>query len=216
MEFSPCEFLGSERFVISPISGTIKPLQFEWTSGVTIRSVLKMGNPLLLQRSLEVDPIDNQQLSPLLTDMWDTMAAENGAGLAAPQIGVLQRVVIFGYATNPRYPGAPAVPETVLINPLIEVLDETLEAGWEGCLSVPGLRGVVERYSAIRYRGFDQFGNPIDREAEGFHARVVQHECDHLDGVLYPQRMTDLRQFGFLDALNSAGILETQPCDDDA
>jgi peptide deformylase len=183
---------------------------------VTIRSVLKMGNPLLLQRSLEVEPIDNQQLAPLLTDMWDTMAAENGAGLAAPQIGVLQRVVIFGYATNPRYPGAPAVPETVLINPLIEVLDETLEAGWEGCLSVPGLRGVVERYSAIRYRGFDQFGNPIDREAEGFHARVVQHECDHLDGVLYPQRMTDLRQFGFLDALNSAGILETQPCDDDA
>ena len=175
-----------------------------------------MGNPLLLQRSLEVDPIDNQQLTPLLTDMWDTMAAENGAGLAAPQIGVLQRVVIFGYATNPRYPGAPAVPETVLINPLIEVLDETLEAGWEGCLSVPGLRGVVERYSAIRYRGFDQFGNPIEREAEGFHARVVQHECDHLDGVLYPQRMTDLRQFGFLDALNSAGILETQPCDDDA
>jgi peptide deformylase len=175
-----------------------------------------MGNPLLLQRSLEVEPIDNQQLAPLLTDMWDTMAAENGAGLAAPQIGVLQRVVIFGYATNPRYPGAPAVPETVLINPLIEVLDETLEAGWEGCLSVPGLRGVVERYSAIRYRGFDQFGNPIDREAEGFHARVVQHECDHLDGVLYPQRMTDLRQFGFLDALNSAGILETQPCDDDA
>ena len=183
---------------------------------MTIRSVLKMGNPLLLQRSLEVEPIDNQQLAPLLTDMWDTMAAENGAGLAAPQIGVLQRVVIFGYATNPRYPGAPAVPETVLINPLIEVLDETLEAGWEGCLSVPGLRGVVERYSAIRYRGFDQFGNPIDREAEGFHARVVQHECDHLDGVLYPQRMTDLRQFGFLDALNSAGILETQPCDDDA
>lgn len=182
---------------------------------MTIRSVLKMGNPLLLQRSLEVDPIDNQQLAPLLTDMWDTMAAENGAGLAAPQIGVLQRVVIFGYATNPRYPGAPAVPETVLINPLIEVLDETLEAGWEGCLSVPGLRGVVERYSAIRYRGFDQFGNPIEREAEGFHARVVQHECDHLDGVLYPQRMTDLRQFGFLDALNSAGILETQPCDDD-
>ena len=175
-----------------------------------------MGNPLLLQRSLEVEPIDNQQLAPLLTDMWDTMAAENGAGLAAPQIGVLQRVVIFGYATNPRYPGAPAVPETVLINPLIEVLDETLEAGWEGCLSVPGLRGVVERYSAIRYRGFDQFGNPIDREVEGFHARVVQHECDHLDGVLYPQRMTDLRQFGFLDALNSAGILETQPCDDDA
>ena len=183
--------------------------------GVTIRTVLKMGDPLLLQRSAEVDPIDERQLTTLLDDMWDTMAAENGAGLAAPQIGVLRRVVIFGYADNPRYPGAPEIPETVLINPVISVLDETLEAGWEGCLSVPDLRGIVERYRAIRYSGFDQFGNPIDREVEGFHARVVQHECDHLDGVLYPQRITDMRQFGYLDALHTAGILECQPCDDD-
>jgi len=183
---------------------------------VTIRTVLKMGDPRLLQRSAEVDPIDAQQLGPLLEDMWDTMAAENGAGLAAPQIGVMQRVVIFGYDSNPRYPGAPAVPETVLINPQISVLDETLEEGWEGCLSVPGMRGIVPRYRAIRYRGFDQHGNPIEREAEGFHARVVQHECDHLDGVLYPQRITDMRQFGFLDTLSESGILKPQPCDDDA
>jgi peptide deformylase len=183
---------------------------------VTIRTVLKMGDPRLLQRSAEVDPVDPRQLAPLLEDMWDTMAAENGAGLAAPQIGVMQRVVIFGYENNPRYPGAPAVPETVLINPQISVLDETLEEGWEGCLSVPGMRGIVPRYRAIRYRGFDQHGNPIEREAEGFHARVVQHECDHLDGVLYPQRITDMRQFGFLDTLTESGILERQPCDDDA
>lgn len=184
--------------------------------GVTIRTVLKMGDPALLQRSAEVDSIDSRRLAPLLEDMWDTMAAENGAGLAAPQIGVLQRVVIFGYRTNPRYPDAPAVPETVLINPVISVLDETLEEGWEGCLSVPGMRGVVPRYRAIRYRGFDQFGEVIDRDAEGFHARVVQHECDHLDGILYPQRITDLRQFGFLDTLSEQGIVARQPCDDDA
>ena len=175
-----------------------------------------MGDPRLLQRSAEVEPIDAQRLATLLTDMWDTMAAENGAGLAAPQIGVMQRVVIFGYATNSRYPDAPAVAETVLINPVISVLDETLEDGWEGCLSVPGLRGVVPRYRAIRYSGFDQHGNVIEREAEGFHARVVQHECDHLDGILYPQRITDMRQFGFLDTLNASGIAERQPCDDEA
>jgi peptide deformylase len=183
---------------------------------VTIKTVLKMGDPRLLQRSAEVVTIDTQTLAPLLADMWDTMAAENGAGLAAPQIGVLQRVVIFGYENNPRYPDAPAFPETVLINPEITVLDETLEDGWEGCLSVPGLRGVVPRHRAIRYRGFDQHGNSIEREAEGFHARVVQHECDHLDGVLYPQRMIDMRQFGYLDTLDASGIEERQPCDDDA
>jgi peptide deformylase len=147
--------------------------------------------------------------------MWDTMVAENGAGLAAPQIGVLQRVVIFGYQHNSRYPDAPAVPETVLINPVIAVLDETLEEGWEGCLSVPGLRGVVPRYRAIRYHGYDQDGQRIEREASGFHARVVQHECDHLDGVLYPQRMRDLRSFGFVEALTENGVLSPQPCDDD-
>jgi peptide deformylase len=174
-----------------------------------------MGDPRLLQRSLEVAPIDAQLLAPLLEDMWDTMAAERGAGLAAPQIGVLQRVVIFGFDTNPRYPEAPEIPETVLINPLIEALDDTQEEGWEGCLSVPGMRGLVPRYHSIRYRGFDQFGTAIDREVSGFHARVVQHECDHLDGVLYPQRIRDMRQFGFVDTLTENGILSRQPCDDD-
>jgi len=183
---------------------------------VTIRTVLKMGDPRLLQRSAEVSNIDEQTLAPLLADMWDTMAAENGAGLAAPQIGVLQRVVIFGYESNPRYPAAPAVPETVLINPEITLLDETLEDGWEGCLSVPGLRGVVPRHRTIRYRGYDQHGAIIEREAEGFHARVVQHECDHLDGVLYPQRMSDMRQFGFLDVLDANSVVEPQPCDDNS
>jgi len=182
---------------------------------VTIRTVLKMGDPRLLQRSVEVDPLDTGALQSLLDDMWDTMAAENGAGLAAPQIGVMQRVVIFGFEQNVRYPDAPAVPQTVLINPVIEVLDETLEEGWEGCLSVPGLRGVVPRYRGIRYRGFDQFGQPIEREVNGFHARVVQHECDHLDGVLYPQRIRDLRNFGFVEPLTENGVLAPQPCDDD-
>ncbi len=183
---------------------------------MTVRSVLKMGDPRLLQRSAEVEPLDPAALQPLLDDMWDTMAAENGAGLAAPQIGVLQRVVIFGCETNPRYPDAPAVPETVLINPVIRALDDAMEEGWEGCLSVPGMRGVVPRYVNIHYSGFDQYGKPIDREASGFHARVVQHECDHLDGVLYPQRMRDLRYFGYVDALTDNGLLAPQPCDDDA
>ncbi len=183
---------------------------------MTIRAVLKMGDPRLLQRSMEVDPIDDLLLAELLEDMWDTMAAENGAGLAAPQIGIMQRVVIFGYEDNPRYPEAPEIPETVLINPLIEALDETMEDGWEGCLSVPGLRGIVPRYRRIRYRGFDQFGNQIDREVSDFHARVVQHECDHLDGILYPQRIRDMRSFGYTDTLNEHGILQQQPCDDDS
>jgi peptide deformylase len=183
---------------------------------MTVKSVLKMGDPLLLQRSSEIDPLDLAALQPLLDDLWDTMTAENGAGLAAPQIGVMQRVVIFGCETNPRYPDAPGVPETVLINPVIRALDDNIEEGWEGCLSVPGMRGVVPRYSNIHYSGFDQFGNPIDREASGFHARVVQHECDHLDGVLYPHRMSDLRSFGFVVALTDNGLLIPQPCDDDA
>ncbi len=182
---------------------------------MAVRPVLKMGDPRLLEISSPVDPVDPEALAPLLADMWDTMAAENGAGLAAPQIGVMQRVVIFGYQTNPRYPGAPPVPETVLINPEIEPLGEIREQGWEGCLSVPGMRGVVPRYRDIRYRGFDQYGNPIEREASGFHARVVQHECDHLDGILYPQRIEDMSRFGFLDTLNEHGIIELQPCDDD-
>ena len=183
---------------------------------MAVKPVLKMGDPRLLQVSTPVEPIDPVALQALLQDMWDTMAAENGAGLAAPQIGVMQRVVIFGYESNPRYPDAPAVPETVLVNPEITPLGDNREDGWEGCLSVPGMRGIVSRYQAIRYRGYDQHGNPIEREASGFHARVVQHECDHLDGILYPMRMADLRQFGYIDALVDNGLLETQPCDDEA
>ena len=182
---------------------------------MAIRTVLKMGDPRLLEVSAAVNVIDAATLEPLLTDMWDTMAAENGAGLAAPQIGVMQRVVIFGFQSNSRYSDAPPIPQTVLINPAITALDETQEDGWEGCLSVPGLRGVVPRYREIRYQGFDQYGNQIEREVDGFHARVVQHECDHLDGVLYPQRIKDMRQFGFLDTLSEKGIVELQPCDDD-
>ena len=164
---------------------------------MAVRPVLKMGDPRLLRTSLPVDPAEHAALAPLLEDMWDTMRAENGAGLAAPQIGILRRVVIFGYRHNTRYPDAPPVPETVLLNPEITPLSEEREEDWEGCLSVPGLRGVVARYRAIRYRGFGPDGEPIEREAEGFHARVVQHECDHLDGMLYPRRMTDLSRLVF-------------------
>jgi len=174
-----------------------------------------MGDPQLFEISKPVEPIDAAILEPLLQDMWDTMAAENGAGLAAPQIGVMLRVVIFGSQSNPRYPEAPAVPETVLINPVITALDETQEEGWEGCLSVPGMRGIVSRYRDIRYQGFDQHGNQIDREVSGFHARVVQHECDHLDGILYPMRIDDMRNFGYLDALLEKHVIQLQPCDDD-
>jgi len=182
---------------------------------MAVRSILKMGDPRLLEVSRPVDPIDPMALAPLLNDMWDTMQAADGAGLAAPQIGVLRRVVIFGYRNNPRYPDAPPVPETVLINPQITPLGEAREEGWEGCLSVPGLRGLVPRYSEIRYRGYDQYGEEIDREVSGFHARVVQHECDHLDGILYPQRIEDMRYFGYLDTLNEHGLIELQPCDDE-
>ena len=182
---------------------------------MAVRTVLKMGDPRLLEVSTALDTIDAETLEPLLTDMWDTMAAESGAGLAAPQIGVMQRVVIFGFHDNPRYADAPSIPQTVLINPVITVLDETQEDGWEGCLSVPGMRGIVPRYREIHYQGFDQYGNEIEREVSGFHARVVQHECDHLDGVLYPQRITDMRQFGYLDTLTEKGVIELQPCDDE-
>jgi peptide deformylase len=160
-----------------------------------------MGEPLLLQRSQEVTRFGTSALDALLQDMLDTMEALNGAGLAAPQIGVSQRVVIFGVKANPRYPQAEDVPYTVLVNPILEPMDAEMEEGWEGCLSVPGMRGLVPRYRRIRYRGRDQYGAPIAREAEGFHARVVQHECDHLDGVLYPTRIRDLRNFGFTEVL---------------
>jgi peptide deformylase len=164
---------------------------------MAIRQVLRMGHPLLAQVAQPVADPREPAVAALLEDMFDTMAACNGAGLAAPQIGVPVRVVVFGVAHNPRYPEAQPVPRTVLVNPVIEVVDPTPEDGWEGCLSVPGLRGLVPRARAIRYRGFDERGHPIEREASGFHARVVQHECDHLDGVLYPQRMRDMRLFGF-------------------
>lgn len=181
---------------------------------MTVRTVLKMGEQSLLERSLAVDNFGSSELEALLMDMWDTMAAENGAGLAAPQIGVNLRVVVFGYQINPRYPDAPAVPETVLINPQIIALDEEVESGWEGCLSLPGLRGLVPRYRNIRYQGFDQHGNEIDRSVSDFHARVVQHECDHLDGILYPQRIENMQFFGFCDALESNHYFQHQPCDD--
>jgi peptide deformylase len=160
-----------------------------------------MGDPRLLERSREVDRFDTPELHALIEDMQDTMRALSGAGLAAPQIGVQQRVVIFGFTSSPRYPNAEPIPLTVLINPQITPLGEQTEEGWEGCLSVPGMRGLVPRHTQLRYQGFDQFGRPIDRTVRDFHARVVQHECDHLDGVLYPMRIRDLRNFGFADVL---------------
>lgn len=178
---------------------------------MTVRPVLKMGERSLLERSQEMEHFDSKELDQLLQDMWDTMAAENGAGLAAPQIGVNLRVVIFGYENNPRYPDAPEIPETVLINPVITELSEEIEEGWEGCLSVPGMRGLVPRYLRIRYQGFDQHGNEIDREVDGFHARVVQHECDHLDGILYPQRITNMDYFGYCEELEENDYLQSQP-----
>ena len=160
-----------------------------------------MGEPLLLEKAQPVQAFDTPELHDLIQDMQDTMAAMNGAGIAAPQIGVSLRVVIFGIGSNPRYPDAEQVPYTVLINPTLNFIGDELEDGWEGCLSVPGMRGVVSRYSRLHYTGFDQYGNAIDRMVSGFHARVVQHECDHLDGILYPMRITDLRNFGFTDVL---------------
>ena len=170
-----------------------------------IREILRMGDPRLLQVSEPVTNTDSAQLRALVDDMFETMHAANGAGLAAPQIGVPLRVVIFGYSDpqmrNPRYPDADPVPQTILINPVIEPLSTEQEEGWEGCLSVPGLRGVVPRHARIRYRGVDLQGQPIDRVADGFHARVVQHECDHLDGILYPMRVRDFSRFGYTDIL---------------
>ena len=166
-----------------------------------IRDVLRMGDPRLFERSREVERVDTPELRALLDDMRDTMRAQNGAGLAAPQIGVGLRVVIFGFERNARYPEAEAVPYTELVNPVWTPSSDELEEGWEGCLSVPGLRGVVPRYRRLRYRGLDPAGAPIEREVEGFHARVVQHECDHLDGILYPMRIQDFSRFGFTDVL---------------
>ena len=166
-----------------------------------IREVLRMGDPRLLLRSLPVDAFGTPELDLLLQDLRDTMAATGGAGLAAPQIGVLRQVVIFGVEHNERYPDAEPVPYTELVNPVLTPLSDTIDEDWEGCLSVPGLRGVVPRYAHLRYQGFDPLGRPIRREVAGFHARVVQHECDHLLGILYPMRMRDLAQFGFTDVI---------------
>jgi len=166
-----------------------------------IRDVLRMGDPRLLERSAEVTVVPSEALDALLVDLRDTMKAYNGAGLAAPQIGVSLRVVIFGMEFNPRYPDAPPVPYTELVNPVLTPLTDELEEGWEGCLSVPGLRGVVPRFRRLRYEGLAADGSRIAREVEGFHARVVQHECDHLDGILYPMRVRDFTRFGFTDVL---------------
>jgi peptide deformylase len=168
---------------------------------MTVREILKMGDPRLLRIAKPVEAFDTPELHRLVDDLFETMRAVNGAGLAAPQIGVDLALVIFGFRRNERYPDAPPVPETVLLNPTITPLDNTEEEAWEGCLSVPGLRGVVPRSPRIRYTGFDVEGAVIDREAEGFHARVVQHECDHLIGTLYPMRMRDFTRFGYTSVL---------------
>jgi peptide deformylase len=175
---------------------------------MAVREILKMGDPRLLRIAQPVAQFDSDELHLLITDLLDTMRAANGAGLAAPQIGVDLQLVIFGTdAPNPRYPRAPVVPRTVLINPVITPLSDVVgalppeEEDWEGCLSLPGLRGKVPRFSCIHYTGFDQFGDTLDRTVEGFHARVVQHECDHLIGTLYPMRVRDFSQFGFTSVL---------------
>ena len=168
---------------------------------MTVRTVLRMGEPLLLEKAQPITAFNTPELHALIQDMQDTMSAMDGAGIAAPQIGVSLQVVIFGVGSNPRYPDAEHVPYTVLVNPTLNFVGEEIEDGWEGCLSVPGLRGIVPRYTRLHYTGFDQFGNAIDRLVSGFHARVVQHECDHLAGILYPMRITDLSKFGYTDVL---------------
>jgi peptide deformylase len=172
---------------------------------MAVQPILKMGDPRLLQVAQPVQQFGTAQLFGLLQDLRDTMAAASGAGLAAPQIGVSLQVVVFGSGLpNPRYPDAPPVPPTVLINPVLSRIGADEQLGWEGCLSVPSLRGLVPRWAELRYQGFDEHGTPIDRTVSGFHARVVQHECDHLWGQLYPMRMRDFTQFGFTDTLQSA------------
>jgi len=166
-----------------------------------VKPVLRMGDPLLFTKAALVTEFDTPELHALIQDMHETMEQMNGAGIAAPQIGVSLRVVIFGVGSNPRYPDAEQVPYTVLINPVLNPVGEAMENGWEGCLSVPGMRGLVPRYTRLHYSGFDQYGHPIDRLVSGFHARVVQHECDHLDGILYPMRIQDLTNFGYTDVL---------------
>jgi peptide deformylase len=168
---------------------------------MAVKAVLRMGDPQLLEPSRPVKKFGTAELRALIADMRDTMASLNGAGLAAPQIGVSLQVVIFGVEKNPRYPDAEAVPFTILINPKLTAIGDETEEGWEGCLSVPGMRGLVPRFLKLRYKGFDEHGKKIDRTVSDFHARVVQHECDHLAGILYPMRIRDMRNFGFTAAL---------------
>jgi peptide deformylase len=168
---------------------------------MTVREILKMGDPRLLRRADPVTEFDTPAMRELIADMFDTMHAANGAGLAAPQIGINLQIVIFGFKQNLRYPDAPPVPETVLINPVLTPMSQETAEDWEGCLSVPGLRGVVPRWTRLRYEGVDEHGAPIVREVDGFHARVVQHECDHLAGILYPMRVRDFTRFGYTDVL---------------
>jgi peptide deformylase len=168
---------------------------------MSVREILKMGDPRLLRQAEPITQFGTKELDTLIEDMFDTMYAANGAGLAAPQIGVNLQLVIFGFKQNQRYPDAPPVPETVLINPELKPLAETMEEDWEGCLSVPGLRGMVPRWAELHYEGFDQHGKRIVRDVNGFHARVVQHECDHLNGILYPMRIKDFSRFGYVDVL---------------
>jgi peptide deformylase len=175
---------------------------------MAVRELLKMGDERLLRIAQPVREFGTNELRALLRDMYDTMEAAGGVGLAAPQIGVDLQLVVFGFEHSERYPDAPPVPRTVLLNPVIEPLSQEEEEGWEGCLSVPGLRGLVPRFTRIRYQGFDLDGNVIDREAQGFHARVVQHECDHLIGRLYPTRIRDLTKFGFTDVLFPGVVTE--------
>ncbi len=182
---------------------------------MAVHSVLRMGDPRLRQVAAPVTDFASPELQQLIADLYETMDACDGAGLAATQIGVMQRVMVFGFESNPRYPDAEAVPMTVLVNPDIEILDETPEAGWEGCLSVPGMRGVVSRPRRILYRAFDEHGTAIEREAQGFHARVFQHEFDHLNGVLYPDRITDFSRFGFIEELEASGAFDA-PLDEDS
>ena len=181
---------------------------------MAIQPVLRLGAPRLLEIAAPVNDFNQSSLDELLEDMFETMAAEEGAGLAAPQIGVALRVVIFGFENNPRYPDKNSVPKTVLINPQITPLSEEKEEGWEGCLSVPGMRGVVSRYTHIRYTGFDASGETIDIIAEGFHARVVQHECDHLDGIIYTHKLVDPLKFGFTEELFNTRQLSSIDCDE--
>ena len=168
---------------------------------MAIRPILKMGHPLLQAQAVAVEAFDTPELHALLVDMLDTMQDSGGVGIAAPQIGVSLQVVIFGFEVSERYPDAAALPMTVLINPQLTPLSEDMEEGWEGCLSIPGMRGLVPRYQHLRYRGRDPYGRALDRTVSGFHARVVQHECDHLAGILYPMRIRDLRNFGFNEEL---------------